>query len=151
MIHTTKDKFDRYCDVHPRFAKAWEALVKKAEEPFVAGQYPVDGDDIYIVAMEYDTKVKPEARIEVHRRYIDIMFIYSGEEVLAYQPWDTVKEIISEYDGEKDVMFGKMTADHTKIKMYPGNVAVFFPEDAHTNMNLNEICRVRKLLAKVAI
>lgn len=152
MIQTSRSTFDRYSNLHPGFDVAWAALKKMAAEPFVPGRYEVDGDNIYIVATEYNTKPEADALMEAHRRYIDIMLLLNGEEIIGYQPVESLSEITSEFDAAADALLGKMDPQCTKLKMLPGDMTVFFPEDAHAPcMHLSGPCSVRKLIAKVRV
>ena len=78
MIHTTVSNLGRYLPVHPRLAQAAEALASLREQPFAPGRHPVDGDNIYINAAEYETKPIGDSIFEAHRAYIDVMLMLGG-------------------------------------------------------------------------
>ena len=123
--------------------------MKKAEEPFVAGQYPVDGDDIYIVAMEYDTKVKPEARIEVHRKYIDIQLLLCGpEETFGWSEKKDCLTPVADFDEAKDIHLFTDTPQ-CFYTVGEGQFSILFPEDGHAPM-LGE-GHVKKCIFKIAL
>ena len=49
-----------------------------------AGKYPIDGDNIFALVSEYKTKSEAEGKLEAHRKYIDVQYVISGEELMGY-------------------------------------------------------------------
>ena len=47
------------------------------------GKYQVDGDNLFYVVSEYETKPVEEGKFEIHRRYMDIQYIVSGCECIG--------------------------------------------------------------------
>ena len=97
MILTTVDRLERYCSANPRFPAAFDALRKLAEEPFTKGRKEVDGDQIFINCAEYTTNPSETSSMEFHRRYIDVMWMLDGEEIIGIHPVSALKNIKKEY------------------------------------------------------
>lgn len=152
MVLTTKENLKRYCSLSPRFAAAFTALAKLAEIPFKPGCHPVDGDNIFINALEYDTQIENGALMEAHKIYIDVMWIISGNEQIAISPLANATEITSPYDVSGDAVLTKIPANCTYLQMNPGSVCILFPEDAHApGLSTAAPSHIQKLIAKVRV
>lgn len=73
---------------------------------------------------------KEKQLLEAHKRYIDIHVPISEVEVIGWAATSNLKNCIKPYDPEKDIEFYGDTAQF-HIPVYPGQYAIFFPEDAH--------------------
>ena len=152
MIYVNKSDFARYCSVHPRFQKAFDAMLALAAQPFEKGRHPVDGDEIFINAAEYDTKPQENSIFEAHRKYVDIMLMLEGEERIGCKPVDTLANITQPYDEAGDALIAAMETEFASIYMTPGDMVVFFPEDGHAPcMDWKTTSHVKKLIAKVLL
>jgi len=150
MIQTNVENLNRYSALNPYFPAAFAALKELAEKPFVKGRHEVDGDNIYVNAIEYDTHPLEGALAEAHVQYIDVMWLVSGQEQLAYYPTPGLKEITMEYDAAGDALLAKVEKDSTLVQFRPGSVVILFPEDAHApGLDLEGTNHVTKLIAKV--
>ena len=152
MILTTIDCLDRYTYVNPRFPSTFDALRKLAAEPFTKGRKEVDGDQIFINCAEYTTNPPETSSMEFHKRYIDVMWMLDGEEIIGIHPVSALKNIKKEYDAEGDYALADLDPKYTQLVMKKGMVAILFPEDAHApSMQLNGPCTVHKLIGKVLV
>ena len=131
MIKTTLEQLDHYACVHPRFEAAFKALREKAAEPFVKGKIPVCGDEIYINALEYDTRSVVDVKFEAHKVYIDVMLAISGMESISCRSGQIPEEMISDYNEENDCYLSGMEIPHSVFFMKPGDVCIFFPGELH--------------------
>ena len=68
------------------------------------GRYDIDGDDIYVMVNDYNTKDSSECRLEAHRKYIDVQYVAKGSEFMGYAPL-AGQTVTAEYDDERDVAF----------------------------------------------
>jgi len=130
MILDTIDNTRLYLGLHAGFAKAFEILTDKTLTQKEDGKYPVDGDKIYYTIQRYTTKPPNEGNLEAHRKYIDIQFLLTGQEILGYAPLKglTTAEV---YNPQKDIAFFNTPKDITKVKLEPGLFCILFPDDAH--------------------
>lgn len=152
MIHTTFSEVKRYAALNPYFTKAFEALSELKKEEFVKGRHEVDGDNIYINAIEYDTKPEEACIFEAHRQYIDVMLLLEGEEQIGYTPLRNCKNITMEYNEKDECCLAKLEPELMKVHMLPGDVCILFPEDAHApSMQCAASSHVKKLIAKVIL
>ncbi len=93
-------------------------------------------------------KQQNEAKLEVHRKYIDIQFVLAGIDTMGWKPAGECSEVLAPYDEEKDVEF---FADEPSMwcPVHAGAYAIFFPEDAHAPMVSNK--EIYKIILKVAV
>ncbi len=151
MIQTTKESLARFSSLNPYFPAAFAAL-EELEKDFSAGRHPVDGDNVYVNAAEYDTRDLDGAQMEAHRKYIDVMWMVSGEEIIGYCPVEELTEVTMPYDDAGDAFLAKITR-MTKVEMKAGDVCILFPEDGHAP-SLHPTAgpsHVKKFIAKVRV
>ncbi|MCM1033648.1 MAG: YhcH/YjgK/YiaL family protein [Odoribacter sp.] len=91
---------------------------------------------------------RERALLESHRRYIDIHIPLKGVETIGWNPLSDITLIQSKYNEETDVAFYGDIAQ-CMIEVKPGQMAVFFPEDAHApNIGIGTH---RKLCVKIPV
>lgn len=152
MVLTTKEQLKFYTSLNPHFEKAFAALEEMAAGEFAKGKHPVDGDNIFINALEYETRSVDSALMEAHRAYIDVMWMVSGEETIGVAPVEALTEVTREYDAAGDAQMAKLPAAYTTLHMDANSVCLLFPEDGHAPcLEAAEKCTVRKLIAKVRV
>ena len=115
-----------------------------------AGRHSIDGDNIFLLMNEYETKLEKANALEAHRKYIDVQYILEGEELIEYASFNN-QEISREYDSENDYAF--YHAENTiKLDFQAGMFAVFFPDDLHMpGVKCKEVSAIRKIVLKVLI
>lgn len=103
---------------------------KAAAAPFVAGTTLLFNDSVKINSQEVEMRPLENAPLEAHRRYIDIHVPLSGAERFGWSPAEVLTPDQNGYDDENDIVFFK---DQPQIvfDIYPGQFAIFFPDDAH--------------------
>ena len=152
MILTTVQELSRYAALHPAFPKTFAALKTLTAKPFEKGRHEVDGNRIFINAASYDTVPAENSGMEHHGRYIDVMWMVSGEETIGVCHTSQLQQITMPYDAQKDVCLAKLPSQYTELKIKTGNVVILFPEDAHAPcMELNGTAAVQKFIAKVEL
>ena len=94
------------------------------------GKYDIADAGFTVSIASLFGKEKSEAAIETHKKFIDIQFPLLGVEKIGWKPGDQLQEESVSYNEEQDIAFyiDKPTA-YTKI--YPGQFAIYFPEDGH--------------------
>jgi biofilm protein TabA len=113
-----------------RWENAFRFLKSQNLSQLDVKRYDIDGDNLYALISEYNTKNEETTNFEAHRKYIDIQYVISGKEIMNVAPLSTVKEVITPYDETKDIEFVTVG----KKVDYPAsqnNFFIFFPDDAH--------------------
>lgn len=110
----------------------------------------LDGDN-FILEQVYSSKERNECLFESHKKYIDIQFIVYGEEIIEVV---NSKNLISaqEYDEEKDIVIYKAIKQASPIILKAGDLAIFYPQDAHMPCIRVNICdKIIKAVVKLKI
>lgn len=113
------------------------------------GKYSIDGNRVYAVVQSYNTMPAAQRKYEAHRKYIDLQYILSGEEIIYHLPVKWLAEV-EPYNVEKDVT--KLTGpDDQALIMRPGDFAILFPHDGHKpKCSHGKAQAVRKIVLKIA-
>jgi biofilm protein TabA len=148
MILDHLNNSDRYRGMHPAFARAFDFLRRPDLGELAVGRHEIDGDRLFALVNMGVGKGRAAARLEAHRRYIDIQFTFSGDEVIGWRPRGMCTSIDEAYDAAKDIEFY-----HDKSATWlnvPGPFfAIFFPEDGHAPMAGE--CPYHKIIIKIAV
>ena len=73
---------------------------------------------------------RSEARLEAHRKYIDIQYVIAGVEEMGWNARIRCQQPHGQYDAEKDIEFFADTPN-SYVTVHPGEFVIFFPDDAH--------------------
>lgn len=116
--------------VYPEaFRKAFDFLETLSPDA-ADGRYPIDGDRIYAMIQSGTTEGHDADKLEIHRKYIDIQYLCSGNETLVWAPMEGLA-VHTPFDETKDCAFLHIPENVSRIELLPGTFAVFFPGDAH--------------------
>jgi hypothetical protein len=78
MVTDKIENAKMYYGLSKRIAQGLALLKNPAVLNATKGRHEVDGDNLYYMADEYDTKPLEQGRLESHRKYIDIQYVISG-------------------------------------------------------------------------
>lgn len=119
------------CRLPAAIERALEFLRTTDFHALAPGVVEIDGQNIFAQVIDLTTRDAAENRPEVHRRYLDIQFLASGEEKIGIAI-DTGNNQISESLLEqRDIIFYHDSEHESFFEMTPGNYAIFFPQDVH--------------------
>jgi biofilm protein TabA len=151
MILDRLENSARYEFLGKRFAQAFTLLRTGNLTAKDAGNYEVDGRQLYYMVQGYNTKPREERRFESHRIYADIQVVFSGREMMGLTQVAGL-DVQTPYDETKDIMFFGTPADYTELKMAAGDFVVLFPGEAHMpQCQWNGPAQVSKVVFKVAL
>lgn len=137
-----------YKNMHPGFAKAFDFILNTDLSGMADGKYEIQGDDIFAIVQQYNSKNKEDAKLEAHKKYIDIQYINSGVELIGVSMLDNQIPVVNEPD--KDLAFYNSEASF--IKLNSGMFAIFFPHDLHMpGIKSGQSISVKKVVIKVKI
>ena len=148
MILDTLINSARYAGMHPGFARAFEFLAATDLAALPPGRHEIDGDRIYVSIDHTDGRGEDGARLEAHRRYIDIQYTIDGNELIGWMPLARISSPDGGFDDTKDIGF---FADRpsTWIAVPPGSFTIFFPHDAHAPLAGRG--HLKKAIVKIAV
>ena len=152
MIVTDLNHIDHQVPMAPSLRKAFDFLRGRNIHELSDGRVDVDGDRVFALVQRYESMRMEVPKFEYHRKYIDVQFIASGEEVIGWATSETMK-ITEAYDEKKDICFGTVAAAKwTPVHLQAGQIMVLWPEDAHApKLAAGEPARVMKIVIKVAV
>lgn len=121
-------------------------------DSFKDGKYEIQGEDIFIVISSYDTMPEIEKKGEVHRKYVDIQYIFQGRELIKVANDDGNNEIHLAYKDEDDIMFYSQIKEESSLIMDIGDFAIFYPQDIHKpGCDYITKSRIRKGVIKIRL
>lgn len=139
----------QYKGLGTRMAKAIKYMEENDLSRFETGRYTIEGDEIYFMVNQYDTKQLADCKPEAHRRYIDIQYVLEGSELMGYLPLEGQTPSV-EYNPAKDVEFYALKTDLFEVRA--GMFAIFFAQDIHQPCVLNGQSKpIKKVVVKVLI
>lgn len=110
----------------------------------------IEGDTIFAIFQEYTSKPLDGLKPEGHKKYIDIQYIFDGEETILLASTADIT-MPDNYDPVKDIYFPEVAAC-SQIRMRKNDAAILFPEDLHGPCGcVDKPCTVRKVVVKVAL
>lgn len=148
MILDDLNNFENYQQLHPAFPAALGFLRSIDFASFTTGKRTIVGDQIYATASCGMGKGIENARLEVHRKYIDIQIAVNGIDNIGWKPLRKCSLPDGEYNTEKDMLLFGDVPD-TWFGLTPGSFAIFFPEDAHAP--LAALGNLHKIVVKVKV
>ena len=152
MVTSDLDHIDHQIAGAPGLQKAFAFLRSPGIHQLPDGRVEIDGDRVFALVQRYETTMGAAPKFECHRKYIDVQFIVSGEEVIGWVPLERMT-ITEAYNADKDICFGTATkGTWTPLYLRAGQLAVLWPEDGHApKLASGASSPVMKIVAKVAV
>ena len=147
MILDRLSNADRYVTLHPLFEQAFRALRVADLRSAPDGKQAVDGDNLFLMIARSAGKGRAGAKLEAHRRYIDIQYCLEGTDRIGWKPTDGCKEE-TPYDADSDLAFYRDVPE-SWFEVPAGFFAIFFPDDAHAPLAGDG--PVHKVIVKVTV
>jgi biofilm protein TabA len=85
MILDALAEADRYVAMGPDFAEAFRFLRRPDLHGLPDGRMDVCGDRLYAIVMRTIGAGREKARLETHRRYLDIQYVVAGTDVMGWR------------------------------------------------------------------
>ena len=149
MILAHLNDSDRYASLHPLFKQLFD-YVKAHDFTYVpAERIVLDGDRLFINVADVTLKSPEEQVLEVHRRYIDVHFPLSREEIMGWSSLSVLATESMQPFNEDDDFAVYAERAQSYLTIHPGEFAIVWPEDAHAPIIGQGA--LRKLIAKVCI
>lgn len=143
--------FRHYAVPGSRLERAFLYLAETFDPALPDGRVDVQGDDVFALIQGYPTRPPEKCRLEAHRRYIDIQYVFEGAEDMAWAPLEGLA-VSEPYSDERDVAFFHNPPSLTRLHVPAGSFAVFHPQDAHApGLQHPGFATVRKVVMKVRV
>jgi YhcH/YjgK/YiaL family protein len=146
MILDKLENADLYSGISENLKKGFEFLKNNNLSTFETGRYEIDGNEVYAMISEYESKAPQDCKPEAHQIYTDIQYIVSGREAIGFATLNG-QRCIAEHNHDKDIAF--FSGKTTPLTLESGMFAVFFPQDIHRPcMRIEGPEKVKKVVVK---
>ena len=110
------------------------------------------GSGVFVVEQAYETKVRADGFFESHRKYIDVQVVLDGEELMEVAD-STRMNVRQPYNPDRDLVVYEDSTEASLLRMYPGQGAIFFPDDVHMpSLRIRSVpVFVRKAVVKIPV
>lgn len=148
MILDTLTNADRYRNASDGLAAAFDFLRDNDLGAMETGRHEIQGDHVFALVMDVETKPKAGALWEAHRKYADVQYVVSGVERMGYANVNDLA-VTQAYDADKDAAM--LEGEGSFFTVPSGTFVVFGPEDAHMpGLAVDAPSAVRKVVVKVS-
>ncbi len=118
----------RYEALNPHFKKLFDYVKTHDLSRVPAGKIVIDGDDAFINVVDHPGKTRETAKLESHKKFLDVHVPLSAPETLGWTPRGEIPETPYDEAGDCQVYDGPAKV-YTTIQ--PGEFVVYWPEDIH--------------------
>ncbi len=152
MIVTDVNHVEQQVLMTPGLKKAFDFIGRLDVQGLTDGKVEIDGENVFALVQSYETARTDIVKFEHHKKYIDIQYVLSGEEIIGWVPAEQMT-ITENYDTMKDICFGTVERERmTPVYLKAGQLAVFFPDDAHApRLAAHTPSSVLKIVIKVSV
>lgn len=113
------------------------------------GKYIIDSNKVWANVQIYETKT--DADYEAHRKYIDIQYMITGNELAGVTDISNCETTV-EYNKDNDIEFLQNNNEEEYQKLNEGEFLLFYPHDAHKPSIDPGVCTtVKKVVVKVTV
>ena len=148
IIIDTLQRAEDYYDMHPAFEKAFAFLRQNGLAELPAVRHEIDGDRLFCMISKGPGRSRAEAKLEAHRKYVDIQYVIAGTDEMGFKPTADCKLTDTSYDADKDIEFFKDQPD-SWTEVPAGSFVIFFPQDAHAPLVSSG--EIHKVVLKIAV
>ncbi|MDO9012573.1 MAG: YhcH/YjgK/YiaL family protein [Gallionella sp.] len=148
MILSALSQSARYEALHPLFPRAFEYIRDTNLNALTPGVYQIIEDKLFAIVEHVPGRAREAAKLECHRRYIDIQLVLDGDETMGWKPLEDCYNPVSEHNTERDIRFF-LDVPASWIPVPPDHFCIFFPEDAHAPLVGSG--PIRKVIFKIAV
>ena len=119
-----------YYSISPAVEKSLKYLQSTDLHELPAGKKEIE-KGLVIGISEYPVREEKDARLEAHRKNIDVQYMIRGEERIgfAFASKGRENQPSTEYDETRDIQFYDKTREFFLLS--EGMFAIFFPSDLH--------------------
>ena len=146
MILTTFSDLKNYAQLNQLFEVAAEWLQSTDLTQLEIGEHEIKGRDLFAIKATMMGRKPKQAKLEAHRKYIDIQVCIKGTDNIAWRPTAECPNISDVYQADNDIMFFSDDASHS-VQIHNDKIALFFPTDAHAPLIADE--ELTKIVIKV--
>jgi biofilm protein TabA len=130
--------------------KAVDVLRERDLDSLAVGRHEIDGDRLFFLVQEMQTRPLADTRAEAHRRYADVQLLLSGVERYGVAAADATLAATEDRLDRDDIAFYPSPANESFIDLAPQMFVVFFPGELHRpGCAIGSPGPIRKIVIKV--
>jgi biofilm protein TabA len=148
MILDTIYNIEQYSKLHPLFPQVFEYICNTNLHKLASGRHTVLGDDVFVLIQHGAGQTKAKAKLECHRKYIDIQLVLGGVDEMGWKPLADCQQAIDSFNTVNDVQFFE-DSPLNWLTIPTNKFCIFFPEDAHSGMVSEH--HIHKAVFKIAV
>ncbi|MCK7428690.1 N-acetylneuraminate anomerase [Enterobacter chengduensis] len=113
------------------------------------GHYELQGEDIFMNVMQFDTLRPDQKKAELHAQYIDIQLLLTGEERIVFGVVGSAREREEMHIAEDYQLCHRIEGEQSVV-MTPGMFVVFMPGEPHKpGCSVDVTGEIKKAVVKV--
>lgn len=148
MIFDHISNAQRYATLHQIFPQVFEFIKNTDLNKLANGKHSIIGNDVFVIIERVAGRTQESAKLECHRKYIDIQLVLSGTDTMGWKPLSACQQPIDDYSASADIQFFYDTPD-AWISAPANTFCLFFPEDAHAPLVSDQA--IHKAVFKIAV
>lgn len=131
MILAHLEKPESYQYLPKAFQKAIQFYLSCDMKNIATGRHEIDGDRLFMNVMAFETQSPITKLAEVHKEYIDIQFVISGEEKIYFGLENENNPIETAYDKKDDFFLVASIEDQSEVVVSDNMFSIYFPSEPH--------------------
>ena len=149
MVFGNVRDLENYSFLEENVIKAFYYTQSNDLQSLEKGRYEIDGDDMFVNIVEYET-TSPENRFwEAHREYLDLHLMLWGTEQIDV---NFIRNMDQKEYVEKDDFLPLTGKPNSKVILNPYDFLLLYPSDAHrTAIAVKEPVMIKKAIFKIKI
>jgi len=112
------------------FCQAIDQALSAGLAQLAPGSYPLQGEQMFVNVMQFETQRAEQKRAELHRNYIDIQILLEGEEHIYYGLAGSARACDAWHE-EEDYQLCDRIGNEQCLTLKPGMFAIFMPGEPH--------------------
>ena len=127
-----------------------EALMKLDPGRIEAGRYELEGDKLFALIQDVESRSFEESRTEAHSKFADVQIPLSASERYGFSLPQAVLALIEDRMEANDIAFYERPSREFFMDIDPGAYVVFLPNELHRPcLTITEKTPIRKAVIKV--
>jgi biofilm protein TabA len=108
-------------------------------------------ENCFVLEQAYVTKNKEDCLYESHKTYIDIQYMFKGDEIMEVENVNNLT-VTTEYNPNLDYAKYAQTENSSILKIRENELAIFYPNDAHMPcIKIDENKKIIKAVFKILV
>lgn len=149
MIYGNVKNKDEYIFLPQNLKKCFDYIQNNDLSNLQKGSYEIDGKDLFVNIVEYETTTEDNRFWEAHKNYLDLHFIINGEEIINV---NFINNMEQKPFVEQDDFLPLEGDKKTSVVLQKDDFLICYPNDAHmTAIQVEKPTNIKKAIFKVKI